>query len=410
MKQPISPFAGTGTVAAPPLRPSAMALLVAMLFASQMAITAFLPALPAIGAAFAVHTADVAIIIPAFLGTFAVAQLVLGPLADALGRRLIVLSGVGIFAAASFACALAPSVEFLVVARVAQGAGACTLIVLSRAIVRDTAQGVSAARALAYLSMAMGVGPAIAPLLGGALVESAGWRSIFYATGAFGLFVMLSAALLLPETLPPAARRPARFEPLARTYLDLLGYRAYMGYALAIGLTNAIFHSFVTGAPTVLISLKGVPPQQFGLYLMTIPLGFIATTLAVSRLVPRFGIDRLIWIGGGFLVAGAGGMLVLALAGADAPLAIVPFLVLHSIGSGFSVSTGLAGAMNAVPPALAGTAAALAGFFQMALSTLGSIAVSSMEHTSMAQTAIPMTAFACGAVVVFAVLVRPWRR
>lgn len=410
MTDPAPPFAGVGTVAAPPLRPSAMALLVAMLFASQMAITAFLPALPAIGEAFAVHTADVAIIIPAFLGTFAVAQLVLGPLADALGRRLIVLSGVGMFAAASFACALAPSVEFLVVARVAQGAGACTLIVLSRAIVRDTAQGASAARALAYLSMAMGVGPAIAPLLGGALVESAGWRSIFYATGAFGLFVMLSAARLLPETLPPAARRPARFGPLAHTYLDLLGYRAYMGYALAIGLTNAIFHSFVTGAPTVLISLKGVPPQQFGLYLMTIPIGFIATTLVVSRLVPRFGIDRLIWIGGGFLVAGAGGMLVLGLAGADAPLAIVPFMVLHSIGSGFSVSTGLAGAMNAVPPALAGTAAALAGFFQMALSAAGSVAVSSMEHTSMVQTAIPMTVFACGAVIAFALLVRPWRR
>ncbi|MGE0254403.1 MAG: multidrug effflux MFS transporter [Alphaproteobacteria bacterium] len=410
MSEPVSPFAGTGTVAAPPLRPSAMALLVAMLFASQMAITAFLPALPAIAVAFAMDTGHVAVIIPAFLGAFAVAQLVLGPLADALGRRLILLSGVGLFAAASFVCAVAPSIEVLVAARIAQGAGACTLIVLSRAIVRDTAQGASAARALAYLSMAMGVGPAIAPLLGGTLVESAGWRSIFYATGAVGLLVMLSAALLLPETLPASARRPARFGPLAHAYLDLLGYRAYMGYALAIGLTNAIFHSFVSGAPTVLISLKGVPPQQFGLYLMTIPIGFIATTLVVSRLVPRFGIDRLIWIGGGFLVAGAGGILVLALAGADAPLAIVPFMILHSIGSGFSVSTGLAGAMNAVPPALAGTAAALAGFFQMALSAIGSVAVSSMHHTSMAQTAIPMTVFACGAVIAFAVLVRPWRR
>ncbi|MGE0254404.1 MAG: multidrug effflux MFS transporter [Alphaproteobacteria bacterium] len=396
--------------AAPPLGVSALVVLVAMMFTSQMAITIFLPALPALASDLG-QTVDAArLIIPAYLGAFALAQLVVGPLSDAYGRRVVILAGLVVFGVASFACALAPDIEILMLARFVQASGSCTLLVISRAMVRDTSHGAAAARAMAYLGMAMGVGPAVGPFLGGILVEHTDWRATFFATAAIAAVVLVAGLAVLPETLPPALRQPPRIATLARNGARLFGLRAFMGYCLATGFAVAVFQAYLSGSPTVLITLGGITPEQFGFYILAAPICFIAANLFTARIVARLGIDRLIWLGG-IMLAGAPAALVLAaLAGVDRPWVFIVVAGVFSVGSGLVVPTTLAGAMTAVAPSMAASASALAGFFQMAVSTVATLTVSAFIHTSSLPTATVMTVAGVSTVAFFALLVKPWRR
>ncbi|MBM3558782.1 MAG: multidrug effflux MFS transporter, partial [Alphaproteobacteria bacterium] len=377
--------------AAPPLGVVPLIVLVAMMFTSQMAITIFLPALPDLAADLDRSVDAARLIIPAYLGAFAVAQLVVGPLSDAFGRRVVILAGLALFGAASFACALAPYIEMLMVARFVQATGSCTLLVISRAMVRDTSHGAAAARAMAYLGMAMGVGPAIGPILGGELLDHGDWRATFHATGAIAAIVLVAGLLGLPETLPPPLRQPPRIATLAGNGLRLLGLRAFMGFCLATGFAVAVFQSYLSGSPTVLITLGGLTPDEFGAYMLAAPLCFIAANLFTARIVARLGIDRLIWLGSTLLAGAPAALVLAALAGVDHPWVFLVVAGVFSVGSGLVVPTTLAGAMTAVAPSMAASASALAGFFQMAISTVATLAVSAFLHESSLPTAIVMT-------------------
>lgn len=396
--------------AAPPLGVVPLIVLVAMMFTSQMAITIFLPALPDLAADLDRSVDAARLIIPAYLGAFAVAQLVVGPLSDAFGRRVVILAGLALFAVASFACALAPDIEMLMIARFVQATGSCTLLVISRAMVRDTSHGAAAARAMAYLGMAMGVGPAIGPFLGGYLMEFGGWRTTFHATGAIAAIVLVAGLLVLPETLPPALRQAPRIGSLAQNGLRLLGLRAFMGYCLATGFAVAVFQAYLSGSPTVLITLGGVTTEEFGWYMLAAPLCFIAANLFTARIVARLGIDRLIWLGSTLLAGAPAALVLAALAGVDRPWVFLVVAGAFSVGSGLVVPTTLAGAMTAVAPSMAASASALAGFFQMAISTVATLAVSAFVHQSSLPTAIVMTVAGIAMVAFFALLVKPWRR
>jgi len=152
----------TATASSPPIL-----LLVMLMVASQVAITIFLPSLPAIADDLGTSQALAQMTVSAYLGTFALAQLVVGPLSDAVGRRGPLLAGLVLFTLGSAACAFAPDITVLITARVIQAIGGCACIVISRAIVRDTTDGAAATRAMAYLGMALAVAPMVAPLIGG---------------------------------------------------------------------------------------------------------------------------------------------------------------------------------------------------------------------------------------------------
>ncbi|CAN0526631.1 unnamed protein product, partial [Laminaria digitata] len=271
--------------------------LFAMMFASQLALTIYLPAVPEMALDLGVTSGQVQLIIPAYLGAFALMQLIAGPLSDAFGRRPIILSGLTLFFFASIACALSNDIWQLMGARFVQAAGACTTIVVGRAIIRDTSEGKSAARAMSYLAMALGVGPAMAPFFGGLLLESFDWRSTFFATAVMSALVLLFAFRILGETLPPQTRRPLRPSALLVGYISLLRQRKFMGYSLTISFQSGTFQVFITASPIVLISVMGVSPQLYGLYVMFIPAGFIIASFVSGRLVTRIPVNMIILAG-----------------------------------------------------------------------------------------------------------------
>ena len=243
-----------------------MALLVAMMVSSQIAITIFLPSLPSMADDLGTSQAAVQIIISAYLGAFGLAQLVVGPLSDAFGRRRPLLIGLILFTVSSAACAAAPNITFLIVARIFQAVGGCASIVIVRAIIRDTTDGAGSTRAMANLGMALGVTPAVAPLIGGQLEVAFGWQASFLATAAFGAAVTLATFISLQETLPPADRRTTQAGDLARTYWRLVRMPVFVGYGLSVGFTGAAFQAFIAGAAVAYIVVMGVPPEALGFY------------------------------------------------------------------------------------------------------------------------------------------------
>lgn len=156
-----------------------------------LAVDLYLPAFPAMAASFATDTEHVQLSLSVYFLGLAIGQVFYGPVADRFGRRKPLLFGIGLFTLASLACALAPTLEWLLAARFAQALGGCAGMVVNRAVVRDLCSPIESARVFSKLMLVMGVAPILAPLVGGWLMLLGGWQSIF------GFLTLFSAAFLL---------------------------------------------------------------------------------------------------------------------------------------------------------------------------------------------------------------------
>ena len=378
-----------------------IATLFAMMFASQLALTIYLPAVPDIATEFDVSLGLVQLMIPVYLVAFAFMQLVAGPLSDAFGRRPVILFGLALFFFASLACALSTDLWQLLAARFVQAAGACTTIVVGRAIIRDTSKGKSAARAMSYLAMALGVGPAIAPFFGGILLGFFDWRSSFYATAIMSALVLFFAFRILSETLPLDTRRPLGPGALIMGYLTLLRHRKFVGYSLAIAFESGTFQVFITASPIVLITVMGVTPQLFGLYVMVIPTGFILASFVSGRLTNRVPLDMIILAGSIFGVAGGLMQAFLAITGLATPPLIVASVFISNFGTGLVFANCYAQALSTVTPSFAGAASAMGGFFHQGWACVLSLLVAGLMHTSSLPMGIAQTGTTVAALLVF---------
>jgi len=391
----------TATASSPPIL-----LLVMLMVASQVAITIFLPSLPAIADDLGTSQALAQMTVSAYLGTFALAQLVVGPLSDAVGRRGPLLAGLVLFTLGSAACAFAPDITVLITARVIQAIGGCACIVISRAIVRDTTDGAAATRAMAYLGMALAVAPMVAPLIGGQLEARFGWQSSFLATALLGASALAATVATLRETLPPGARKLTRPGVLALSYVRLARMARFMGYSLSTGAMGATFQAFLAGTPVAFLVVMGVTPDAFGYFILSAPAGYIIGNYLSSRLAQRVSRGRMIWIGGMLAIAGTGATVALALAGLDTPYTLLIPVFVYSWGSGFVVPNSLAGALTAVEPAAAGSAAALGGFIQMGAGFLSTLIVAGLVQTSFLELGLLMLGCSVLSWLFFAVMVR----
>ena len=162
-------------------------------------------AAPTIGRDLDASTASVQWILNGYLLTLASLILLGGSLGDRHGRRRIFVLGVGVFTAASLLCAIAPTDELLIAARLVQGVGGALLTPGSLAMIEASFQPGDRARAIGAWSGLGGVATAIGPLLGGYLVEAVSWRAIFLINLPIGLFVIFMAARHVPETRDPTA-------------------------------------------------------------------------------------------------------------------------------------------------------------------------------------------------------------
>jgi MFS transporter, DHA1 family, multidrug resistance protein len=329
----------------------------------MVASTIYVPSIPAIATAFDTSIARVQLTFVAYLLAFAASMLVLGPLSDQYGRRRTIICGLALSSISSVACAVSPTIDFLIAARVIQGIGACAGLVVGRAITREVwgreaAAGVIAGRAIAATLM-----QAFAPVLGGYLQEWFGWRANFAVIAVLACIAMVLVSRYVPEVRTSTAT-PSRTGGMLASYRTLIGTRRFLSYAFTAAGSHAGFHIFAAGAPAVLIVGLGIRPEDYGFYASLPPMGFLVGSFLSNRLTRRLGIDGLITIGCTVLIPAASIMVTLALLGVASPYAVIGPMILICCGSGLITPNATAGSLG-VNAVMVGTASGLGSFMQM---------------------------------------------
>ena len=372
---------------------------------APLSIDMYLPAVPALTTDLHGSASEIQLTLTACFVGLALGQIVAGPLSDAYGRRRPLLVGLAAFAVASFLCAAAPTVSALIALRVVQGAAGAAGIVISRAVVRDLFSGIELARFYALTLVVNGAAPILAPIVGGLVLLVTSWHGTFLVLAVIGVVLFLAAAIGLPETLPPAARRTGGLGDTVRTFGELGRDRSFVGYALASGLALAAMFAYIAGSPFVVETIYGASPQAFSLVFATNALGIVVVGQISASLVVRVGPRRLVAMGLAVSMTGAAVLLAAALAGLGL-VAILPgfFLVTASIGLILPNATALALADHG---RRAGSALALIGAFQYVVGAI----VAPLVGIAGTGTALPMalaiSVLSLGATVAFVGLARP---
>jgi DHA1 family bicyclomycin/chloramphenicol resistance-like MFS transporter len=367
------------------LRPDTLAMtaMLALLTAlGPLSTDFYLPSLPDIARVFGTTIAGAQATLSSFLFGFAFGQILYGPLSDRIGRKPVLLTGLGIFLAATVLCAFAPSVDMLIVGRFLQALGASGPIVLARAIVRDLYEGPRAGRELARMGMIMGVVPAIAPVLGGVLQQQFGWRSTFIATLLVAAVLGIVTILKLPETIRQKSTEPLSIFSILKGFRHLLRNRVYRVYAALVALAYAGLFAFISGSSFVLINLYGLDPVQFGLSFAFGVLGFITGTILAQKLVARRGLDGVIALGVIALAAGGLVMTGMLLAIPQSSLVVTLPMAIYAMGVGLTMPQAQASALMPFPDR-AGAASSLTGLMQMTLAGLA-LVITAMGLTAWA--------------------------
>ena len=272
-------------------------LLAALAAIGPFSIDTYLPSFPAIAAALGASDIEVQQTLTAYLVPFAFMMLWHGALADALGRRRVLLWAYALFAAASGFCVFATSIEMLWLGRALQGLSAGAGIVVGRAVVRDVLDGAAAQRLMAQIGMLFAIAPAVAPVIGGWIHAFLDWQAVFAFLTLYGAVLWLALLRYLPETLPPSARQSLHPGALARAYGAVFTPRGFLALAAVLALNFNGFFIYVLSAPAFLIGRLGVSPQGFLWLFGPAMLGMILGNFLSSALAGRADSRRTIALG-----------------------------------------------------------------------------------------------------------------
>lgn len=409
IRSPAAPAAGTPRER---ISFSLLAIIGAISALTPFAIDIYLPSIPAIAADLAVPVGLVQLTVTVYLGVFAVAHLLLGPLSDVFGRRATILSGAALFLVADIGCILAPGLGWLLVARAVQALGGAAVAVTIPALVRDLFTRDDYARVMGLVILVMAAAPLIAPSVGSAILIHAGWRWIFVALGLIAIASAGAFAVRVAETLPVAHHHAFGIGRILGNYRGILRERAALGYLLTAAFSFAGTMVFVTASSFVYISLHGVSPTWFGV-LFGVNIAAAMTVNGInSRVVNRHGLDRMLRLGitiqgGTASVLLALGVWVLLPAGGP-PLWGVVVAAFGYIGAmGLVVGNAMAGFMSEFPR-LAGTASAFAGALRFGLGALIGSLVSLAQTHSAAPLLLGMAGCGLGALWVYRALCCRW--
>lgn len=371
-----------------------MALVLGLLAAvGPFAVDMYLPALPQVARDLGTSETGAALTLTSYFITFGIAQMIYGPMADAIGRKRPMVIGLVIFLAATAAAALAPTIGWLIAARAVQGLGSATLMVVPRAVIRDMATGPAAARMMAAIMIVISVSPMLAPLTGSLVMAWGSWREIFAVLGIAALVSLALTLFVLPETLHPEYRQPVRIAPMLAGARRLLTDRRFMGLTMIGGFGMASFFVFLSTASFVYTRQYGLSPTGFSIAFAINAIGFFTASQFAGRMAERYGMERVISLA----ITGFAGMAILLTGlvwlGADALPVVVAGLFLANACLGLVIPTAMVMSLDPHPD-IAGLASSLGGTIQMLTGGL-MIAVTGPFTDNSAATMVPAIAL-CG--------------
>lgn len=260
-------------------------------------LDAYLPAFPAMAAAFETPEARLQWTLAAYLYAFAVTTLLAGPWSDARGRREPLLIALSVYVAASAAIIVVPHFETVVFLRAVQGAAAAVGIVLGRAIVRDAFAPDQARRMYAQVMLWFSLGPAVAPVVGGILVVAFDWRAVFVALTLYGVAMIWALAVALPETLPVSGRLRAHPRDVVRRYVDIVSRPAFLAPVITFSALFAGLFVFISSSPALIFGPLNGAEGDFWWVFAPLVAGLVLGAIAADRFGGRLTLSTVITVG-----------------------------------------------------------------------------------------------------------------
>lgn len=329
-----------------------------------LAIDTYLPSMPAIGTEFGVGPVAVQQTLSVFLFTFAFMMLFYGTLSDSFGCRPVMFAALTLYTLASVGAAYAPTFGWLLFFRALQGLSAGAGSVIGQAIVQDRFSGAQAQKMMSHIMMVFGLAPAIAPVLGGWLHVSFGWRSTFIFLAVFGALMMLMVWRMLPESLPREKRQPFHPATIAGNYLMVLRNPQFLMLALSLGLVFGGLALYIGSAANFVMEILKLPETAFAWMFIPLIGGMVLGSAWGGKRAAKAPPGRLLWIGYA-VMAGASVLNVgyNALFAAAVPWAVLP-LAVFTFGLAVAMPGIQLSAMGLFPNNR-GLAASMVGFIQM---------------------------------------------
>jgi DHA1 family bicyclomycin/chloramphenicol resistance-like MFS transporter len=350
------------TALTPPARAASRllpTLLLVLTVFGPISMDLYLPALPALTAEMSAVTSVAQLTVTACLIGLAAGQLIAGPLSDRYGRRGILLIGIVAYIITSALCALAPSIEVLILARVVQGVAGGVGIVIATAAGRDIFTGRKLIRFYGSLTVIGGLAAIVGPLLGGLLNTFTDWRGLFVFLAVIGALILALTLLIFGETLPVDRRTRGGFGQTLRDYRTLLGDRIFLGAVLNQGFLYAALFAYLAGSTFVLQDIYGLSPQWYAAAFGLNSAGHMVAGYLAGRTAERWSIPGTLTIGVGVTGLGALGLLVAGVT--PMPLWVV-IVSLFALSSGVAITAPPATTLAMSDyPQMAGTASSLLG-------------------------------------------------
>jgi MFS transporter, DHA1 family, multidrug resistance protein len=370
-----------------------------------LSVDTYLPAFHAIGQEFNAPQLAVQQTLSAYLFAYAFMMLWHGALADALGRRPVVIAGLGVFAITTLGCAIAGNIETLWLFRALQGVCAGTGLVVGRAIIRDRFHGAEAQRLMSQITLVFGIAPAVAPVLGGVLLNTMGWRSIFWAMLLAVVALLIWTLRSLPETLPVHARQSLAPLQLWKNYSSVLRHREFLLLATIPALNFAGFFVYIACAPIFLIDMLGVSTYGFAWLFLPMILGVMLGAAISGRVAGRMSPFRTVRLGYALMFSGVAFDLVVAwFVTPGVPWHVLP-IMLYTMGSAVAAPS-VTLLMLDLFPSMRGLASSLQGFFHFSLAAVSAGSIAPLLARSLKALAMGMAGFTLASLCLWLIYLR----
>lgn len=376
---------------------SLAALLASLSMLGTFSVDVYLPAFPTIARELDASPLQLQQTLSTYMIAYAFMMLWHGSLSDALGRRPVVLAGLIVYAIGTLGCAIAGNIESLWLFRTIQGLSAGSGLVVGRAIIRDRFHGVEAQRLMSQITLVFGIAPALAPVVGGSVLNLLGWRAIFWVLFVVVVAMLWWTAARLPESLPASHRQPLRPGPLWHNYRSVLTRVDFLLLAIMTACNFAAFFTYIAAAPAFLMDRLGVTTLGFAWLFIPMITGVMLGAYISGRLAGRRSPWRTIQLGYTIIFAAVIVNLVVSFLLSPQPVWNVAPIFIFTIGSSI-VFPSVTLLLLDLFPTMRGLASSLQGFVQFALGAIDAAVIAPLLAQSLQSLALGMAGFALASV------------
>lgn len=339
----------------------------------------YLPTLPMIGQALQQNQHAMQFTLGIYLFGLSIGQIIFGPLTDRYGRKKLLIIGMLLYLLSSLSCAISFSYYQLIISRLLQALGACSGLVIGRAIVGDLYDAKEAGKIFSTVFPFVGMSPAISPVIGGLIGHYFGWEMTFVFIALFVLLLLILIHLSLTETLLSTRVKPLNLIKIISTYPKVFTNRKFLLYASAPCIAYIAYFAYIAQSPFIFYA-HGFGAREIGMFYITLSLTYVGGNLLGKQLLKKNHIDYLIKLG--YLVFTIGAVALVVTGVLHFPLLIMVFSIsILTFGNGFLIPLGTAGVVTSFSNSI-GYASGLLGFLQLGSAALSSSLIGAISFNS----------------------------